>query len=105
MNNANASQEIADLNLNYVLLAQKLLRQDRASAMLRLGISGELADLLVRMTLAQIVKLANTNVVLCSFRLENANLVQDAKSPSLQQAHINIVFASARSQPRVAMAT
>ena len=42
------TKEIADLNLTYMLLAQKLLREDKAAAMLRLGISNEMADLLIR---------------------------------------------------------
>jgi flagellar transcriptional activator FlhD len=49
---ASASKEIADLNLTYLLLAQKLLREDKASAMLRLGLSAEMADLLIGMSLA-----------------------------------------------------
>ena len=105
MTNASASQEIADLNLNYMLLAQKLLRQDREGAMLRLGVSPELADLLLGMTLSQVVKLANTNFVLCSFRLDNARLVHAAKSPALQATHISIVLASRnQSQTQLAMA-
>lgn len=38
--------EIGDLNLAYLLLAQRLVREDVASAMFRLGMSRELADLL-----------------------------------------------------------
>ncbi len=57
MNAANASKEIADLNLTYMLLAQRLLRQDRPAAMLRLGISPEMADLLIAMSLAEVIKI------------------------------------------------
>ena len=69
MNGVELSREISDLNLTYMLLAQKLLRQDRAAAMFRLGITRELADMLVGMSLSQVVRLAATNFVLCGFRL------------------------------------
>lgn len=103
MNGVEVSKEISDLNLNYMLLAQKLLRQDRAAAMFRLGITRELADMLVGMSLSQIVRLAATNFVLCGFRLADVPcmgiMVQDSKDQSLQQAHLSILLA-ARTEPR-----
>lgn len=102
MNTTDAAKEISDLNLTYMLLAQKLLRQDRLAAMLRLGISDELADLLAAMSLAQTIKLATSNFVLCAFRLDELPMVQtlmhDGKNASLQQAHISIVLAGAQRQ-------
>ena len=98
MHSAEASKEIADLNLNYMLLAQKLLRQDRAAAMLRLGIGAEMADLLIGMSLGEVVKLATSNFVLCAFRLDDLpiarTVMQDARERTLQQAHLSIVLAA-----------
>lgn len=91
-----SAKEIADLNLTYILLAQKLLRQDRVGAMLRLGVSAEMADLLTSMSMAQVIKLAASDFLLCAFRLADlpvANLVQDAKDTTLQQAHLSILLA------------
>ncbi|HWI83349.1 flagellar transcriptional regulator FlhD [Ramlibacter sp.] len=102
-----ASQEIADLNLTYMLLAQKLLRQDRVGAMLRLGISTELADLLIGMSLAQIIKLATSNFVLCAFRLDDlpvAQVVQGTRQAALTQAHLSIVLAGSHTQAALAAA-
>jgi flagellar transcriptional activator FlhD len=100
MNTADPTKEISDLNLTYILLAQKLLRQDRVAAMLRLGISAELADLLTAMSLAQVVKLATSNFVLCGFRLDELplvrTLVEDTRQATLQHAHISIVLAGAQ---------
>ena len=97
MQAAEATKEIADLNLTYMLLAQKLLRQDRATAMLRLGISAEMADLLAAMSLGEVVKLATSNFVLCAFRLDDLpiarTVMQDARERTLQQAHLSIVLA------------
>jgi flagellar transcriptional activator FlhD len=91
------AKEIADLNLTYMLLAQKLLRDDKAAAMLRLGISAEVADLLVGMSLGEVVKLATSNFVLCAFRLGDLpiarTVMQDARERTLQQAHLSIVLA------------
>lgn len=103
---ADASQEIAALNLTYMLLAQKLLRQDRAAAMLRLGISAEMADLLAGMTLAEVVKLSTSNFVLCAFRLDElpgvGRMIQPGREASLQQAHLSILLAGAHQQAAAA---
>lgn len=94
-------KEISDLNLCYMLLAQKLLREDRVRGALRLGISDEVADVLLGMSLPEIVRLATTNLVLCAFRLDDGPVVRmlrgDRKS-ALQQAHMAIVLSSARAQ-------
>lgn len=102
MTTQDAAREIADLNLTYMLLAQKLLREDRASAMLRLGLSADMADLLLGMSLAEVVKIAASNFVLCAFRLDELPIVksvmQGERQAALQQAHISIVLAAAQPQ-------
>lgn len=97
-----ATKEIADLNLTYMLLAQKLLREDKAAAMLRLGISADMADVLLGMSLAETIRIATSNFVLCAFRLDELpvlrNVMQGERQASLQQAHISIVLAGAQQQ-------
>ncbi|MBC5785985.1 flagellar transcriptional regulator FlhD [Ramlibacter sp. USB13] len=106
MANTDTSKEIADLNLTYMLLAQKLLREDKAAAMVRLGIGNELADLLAGMSLAETIRIASTNFMLCAFRLDEASVVksvtQAERAPALQQAHLSILLAGARPQARAA---
>lgn len=91
-----ATNEIGDLNLTYLLLAQRLVKEDLASAMFRLGMSRELADLLGNLSLSQIVKLANSSLLLCRFRFENhpilSALTNDGKNLALQQAHTSILL-------------
>lgn len=103
---ADPTQEIASLNLTYMLLAQKLLRQDRAAAMLRLGISAEMADMLVGMSLPEVVKLATSNFVLCAFRLDELpgvrGMLQPSREGALQQAHLSILLAGAHQQAAAA---
>ena len=103
MTAADATKEIADLNLTYMLLAQKLLREDKAGAMLRLGISAEMADLLIGMSLSEVIKIATSNFVLCAFRLDELPIVKSVmqggeRQAALQQAHISILLAGARPQ-------
>ena len=63
--------EIREVNLSYLMLAQNLIRQDKDQALFRLGISEESANLLVAMTATQIAKIANTNMLLCRFRVDD----------------------------------
>lgn len=102
MEHMDSGKEIADLNLTYMLLAQKLLREDRTAAMVRLGIGGELADLLVGMSLAETIRIASTNFMLCAFRLDELsvvkNVMQPERAPALRQAHLSILLAGARPQ-------
>nr|WP_301334479.1 flagellar transcriptional regulator FlhD [Variovorax dokdonensis] len=93
------TREIGDINLAYMLLAQKLVKQDRAEAMFRLGISRELADLLANMSLSQIMKLAASTFLLCSFRLHDHpvfSAMGDEKESLMQQAHMSILMAARR---------
>lgn len=53
MHTSELLKHIYDINLSYLLLAQRLIVQDKASAMFRLGISEEMADTLATLTLPQ----------------------------------------------------
>ena len=66
--------EIREANLTYLMLAQNLIRQDKAEALFRLGLNEEAADILAALSAAQIVKLASGNMLLCHFRVDD-NLV------------------------------
>ena len=94
------TNEIGDLNLTYLLLAQRLVREDVATAMFRLGLSREVADLLGNLSLSQIVKLAASSLFLCRLRFDEhpilSALTQDGKSLALQQAHAAILLAGQR---------
>lgn len=95
-------REIGDINLAYMLLAQKLVKQDRDAAMFRLGIGEELADLLANMTLAQIVKLAASNLLLCSFRPSDNpmfGVVGQGAESALAQPQMSTVMAARQTVP------
>ena len=94
------TNEIGDLNLTYLLLAQRLVKEDVATAMFRMGMSRELADLLGSLSLSQTVKLAASSLLLCRFRFEDqpmlSALTNDGKSLALQQAHTAILLSGQR---------
>jgi flagellar transcriptional activator FlhD len=64
VNSSETVNDISNLNLSYLLLAQRMFKEDPATAMYRLGMSRELADLLGKLTLAQIVKISASNLLL-----------------------------------------
>ena len=63
--------EIREANLSYLMLAQSLIRCDREQALYRLGISEETASLIGTLTSAQMMKIAQSNTLLCRFRMDD----------------------------------
>ena len=68
--------EIRELNLAYLMLAQQMLRGDRATALFRLGISDALADLIESMSAAKLVRMASSQMLLPCFRFDDAQLAR-----------------------------
>ncbi len=75
MNEIEMMSEIKDANLNYLMLAQQLIRSDKATAIFRLGISKEIADLLEGLSNLQLLKLSNTNMMLARFRFDDSAIL------------------------------
>ena len=71
MNNAQLKEEIRDTNLSYMLLAQQMIRQDRPQALFRLGVTEEVADIIEKMSSAQLLKIAAANMLMCRFRFDD----------------------------------
>ena len=71
MDNEQLVNEIREANLTYLMLAQRLIRGDKAEALFRLGLTEESADLLVALSPAQLLKIASTNMLLCRFRADD----------------------------------
>ncbi|WP_254500325.1 flagellar transcriptional regulator FlhD [Salmonella enterica] len=98
MHTSELLKHIYDINLSYLLLAQRLIVQDKASAMFRLGINEEMANTLGALTLPQMVKLAETNQLVCHFRFDDhqtiTRLTQDSRVDDLQQIHTGIMLST-----------
>ncbi len=71
MTNEQILSEIRDTNLSYLMLAQKLIREDRAEALFRLGISEDAAEIIRRLSMGQMLKIASSNMLLCRFRIDD----------------------------------
>lgn len=71
MNDDQLSTEIREANLTYLMLAQNVIRKDKAEALFRLGISEESANLIAMLSPAQILKIAASPMLLCRFRIDD----------------------------------
>jgi flagellar transcriptional activator FlhD len=71
MTDEQLTSEIRDANLTYLMLAQNLIRKDKAEALFRLGVSDESADLIATLSPSQILKIASSNMLLCRFRVDD----------------------------------
>lgn len=92
-----ALSDIQEVNLSYLMLAQRLLRDNYAAGMYRLGFDSDVADIILGLSPAQLVRLASTNTLICGFRLNDYQLLstlgQDVLGGVLQQAHSTILMA------------
>ncbi|MDE2388829.1 MAG: flagellar transcriptional regulator FlhD [Betaproteobacteria bacterium] len=89
--------EIRDINLSYLLLAKQMLHDDRVSAMYRLGINQDIADILDKLSSAQLIKMAASNMLLCRFRFDDRliadMLSNDNRDQSITKSHAAILMA------------
>ena len=90
------TEEIREANLSYMLLAQQMIRDDKASAIFRLGLAEELADLIAGLSPAQLLKMASSNMLLCRFCFDERlllNMITDYnKDRMMSQAHAAILM-------------
>jgi len=89
--------EIQDLNLAYLLLAQRLLNEDRAAAMFRLKIDDDMAELILSLNATQLTTLSRTNQLLCHFGHESADrlrqVVDNPRDNGLSRFHASLLMA------------
>lgn len=71
MTDEQLTAEIREANLTYLMLAQSVIRKDKAEALFRLGISEESASLIATLSPAQILKIASSPMLLCRFRVDD----------------------------------
>lgn len=89
--------DIHEVNLSYLILAQRLLKKNKSVGMYRLGINEDVAETLMELSPAQIVRLASSSSLLCNFRLNDYDLLKtlskDVLGGVLQKAHSTILLA------------
>ncbi len=92
----NLLNEIREANLSYLILAQNMIRADRAEALVRLGLSEDVAGIIDQLTAGQLLKIAASNMLMCRFRfddsmvwgllLSHANGVENAQASGMHAA-------------------
>lgn len=96
MNTMQFQEGIRDINLTYLMLAQQMIREDRAAAIFRLRISQDMVDVIGKLTPTQVVKIASSNMLLCRFRFDEnilLSMVTDySKERLMVQAHTTIMI-------------
>jgi flagellar transcriptional activator FlhD len=95
-------QEVREVNLAYLVLAQHMIRADKAQARYRLGVSDEVAGIVEQLTPAQLMKIASSNQLILRFRFDDDvvwNLLTShsrtklAPGAAVAGLHANIVMA------------
>ncbi len=96
MNSTELTGEIREANLTYLMLAQQMLREDRDSAMYRLGIGADVAGIMEVLTPAQIAKMASSSVLLCRFRCDDRTIFElmagHGRIPATNNSHAAILM-------------
>jgi flagellar transcriptional activator FlhD len=98
--NANTTlEDIQDLNLSYLLLAQNLLRKDREVAIFRLKLSENMADLLATLSSKQMTQLARVNQLICRPVFEETDhlskVLGNSRELGMVEIHSALLMASA----------
>jgi flagellar transcriptional activator FlhD len=95
-------EEVREVNLAYLVLAQHMIRADKAQAMYRLGVSEEVANIVDALSPSQLMKIAGANQLICRFRFDDDMVWNLLTSHSKAKAagtgavaglHANIVMA------------
>ena len=98
MRSAQLTEDVRDLNLSYLMLAQRLLAEDRQNGMFRLGLGEDAAQIIESLSPAQVLRMASSGLVLCSLRFDDQlllNLLSNHERESgVASIHAAIVAAS-----------
>lgn len=90
--------EIRELNLSYLLIAQRMLREDKPTAMYRLGVADDMAEIMLQLSVPQTVELATSGQMLCRFRFDDhkvlsALMTKVARARGLSATHQALLIA------------
>jgi flagellar transcriptional activator FlhD len=94
--------EIREANMTYLILAQNMIRLDKPQAMYRLVVSEEEADVLEQLSTGQLLKIAASNMLVCSFRFDDKVvwnlLTSHSKDRGVAGVHAAILMSSPLAQ-------
>ncbi len=91
-------QSIEDLNLSYLLLAQRLIREDHVAAGFRLGLNDTTMETIKGLSLPQLIKLSSTGQLISRLRIDDdaliACLTKESRIDALQRFHTGIILST-----------
>lgn len=97
-NLARLQDDIREANLSYLMVAQHMIRTDRAEAQLRLGITEEVVDVIDGLTPGQLARVAASNMLVCRFSCDDKIvwdlLAEHGRRDAAAGLHASIVMAS-----------
>ncbi|KWH39382.1 hypothetical protein WL99_02275 [Burkholderia cepacia] len=88
---------VSELNMSYMSLAQRLLLEDKATGMLRLGLTADVADAVAALSIRNIIDLASSGHVICVLRPSKRGVVSalTRPKPSIDIARLHVALALA----------
>lgn len=91
-------QSIHNVNLSYLLLVQRLIRDDKYLAGFRLGLNDATIDMIKDLSLPQLIKLSSIGQLICRLRLDNEDVIEcltkDSRIDALQRIHTGIILST-----------
>lgn len=99
MSNETLLDDLQDLNISYLLLAQRLINADRPAAMLRLKLAPSMADFLGALGSRQIVQLAKSGQLAFRPVLDDASaldrIIERPLDDDMARLHAALLLAGA----------
>lgn len=100
MHNENLLEDIQEVNLSYLLLAQRMLKEDRETAMFRLKIDERMANVIDTLSIKQLSQMARSNQLLCRLAYVDpdqlAKLSGNPRELGMAQTHAALLMAAGR---------
>jgi flagellar transcriptional activator FlhD len=104
MNASQIANEVRDLNLSFLMLAQSAIRSDKPLALYRLGLSEHVADLVEQLSPQQMLRIASRNQTMCTVRFDDEliwGLLSDSHAPQNAEGNADRLHASVLMAGRV----
>lgn len=91
-------ESIKELNLSFLVLAQKIVQENRVMAKIHLGMDDRGCEIMDCMTPQQLIRMANSPMVLCKLRFDDSKVLESMESakkePRLSILHSHLVALS-----------
>lgn len=90
--------EIQEINLTYLLLAQKIIKSDLPSALVMLNINQDVADMISSLKVGEMMEMSKLNQLICQFRavsdIHISAILRKDRDQGFNSIHAALVFSS-----------